>query len=169
MARFARIDSQIRANRLIHASTILCGRFGYFLFFFLLGEGEGAVRRRRNRLFFFMKIPGGGGFPGGGGPRGREGVCGELGIGLNIFFSGPKRPPRIFRESLNGGSQMGALKWGLNTIVRFCGLFGPISQRKFRRKMTTIVGNRGQFWTSALSPHLLNPHLDFPDNFRLGS
>ena len=29
--------------------------------------------------------------------------------------------------------------------------------------MTTIGGNRGQLWTSALSPHLLSPHLDFPD------
>ena len=32
-----------------------------------------------------------------------------------------------------------------------------------RRKMTKIVGNRGQLWTSTLSPHLLSPHLDFPD------
>ena len=29
--------------------------------------------------------------------------------------------------------------------------------------MTTVVGNRGQLWTSALSPHLLSPHLDFPE------
>ena len=29
--------------------------------------------------------------------------------------------------------------------------------------MTTIVGNRGQLWTSTLSPHLLSPHLDFPE------
>ena len=40
-------------------------------------------------------------------------------------------------------------------FVRFFGFgfsFGP-----------EIVGNRGQLWTSALSPHLLSPHLDFPD------
>ena len=28
--------------------------------------------------------------------------------------------------------------------------------------MTTIVGNRGQLWTSALSPHSLSRLLDFP-------
>ena len=33
--------------------------------------------------------------------------------------------------------------------------------------MTTIVGNRAQLWTSALSPHLLSPHLDFPDKLRV--
>ena len=27
--------------------------------------------------------------------------------------------------------------------------------------MTTIVGNRGQLWTSTLSPHLESPHLDY--------
>ena len=30
--------------------------------------------------------------------------------------------------------------------------------------MTTIVGNRGQLWTSTLSTHLLSPHLDFPNS-----
>ena len=29
--------------------------------------------------------------------------------------------------------------------------------------MTTIIGNRGQLWTSTLSPHLLGPHLDIPE------
>ena len=33
--------------------------------------------------------------------------------------------------------------------------------------MTTIVGNRGQLWTSTLSPHLESPHLDFPEIFNL--
>ena len=71
-----------------------------------------------------------------------------------------------------------SLKWGLSngglrrlsaicaqssTIVHFCGHFGPLSEGNFRRKTTTIVGNRGQLWTSSLSPHLLSPHLDFPD------
>ena len=53
---------------------------------------------------------------------------------------------------------MGALKWGLQTTL--CNLhtivynyallwpFGPLSKGNFRRKMTTIVGNRGQLWTS---------------------
>ena len=78
---------------------------------------------------------------------------------------------------------LGKSKWGLSngglrplsgicaqssTIVRFCGLFGPLSKGNFRRKMTTIVGNRGQLWTSTLSPHLESPHLDFPDKFCLG-
>ena len=50
---------------------------------------------------FFIENPrrGGGGSPAQEGPRGREGVCGKLGNlggggGLNIFFSGPKCPPR---------------------------------------------------------------------------
>ena len=30
--------------------------------------------------------------------------------------------------------------------------------------MTTILGNRGQLWTSTLRPHLLTPHLDFTEN-----
>ena len=50
---------------------------------------------------------------------------------------------------------MGALKWGLKvtlgnlrTIVHIClWPFGPVSKRNFRRKMTTIVGNRGQLLT----------------------
>ena len=60
---------------------------------------------------------------------------------------------------------MEALKWGLksSTIVHFCGPSGPLFQGNFRRKMTTIVGNRGQLWTSTLRPHLLSPHLDFPE------
>ena len=33
--------------------------------------------------------------------------------------------------------------------------------------MTTIVGNRGQLWTSTLSPHLPSPHLDFPEGGKL--
>ena len=68
---------------------------------------------------------------------------------------------------------MGALRWGLKvtlcnlrTIVYNWALLGPLGP--FLRgtfcchKMTTIVGNRGQLWTSTLSPHLLSPHLDFP-------
>ena len=45
---------------------------------------------------------------------------------------------------------MGALKWGLKAAL--CNLH-----------TTTIVGNRGQLWTSTLSPHLPSPHLDFPE------
>ena len=29
--------------------------------------------------------------------------------------------------------------------------------------MTTLVGNRGQLWTSTLSPHLLRPYFNFRD------
>ena len=42
------------------------------------------------------------------------------------------------------------------------GPFGPLFKGNLRHKMTTIVGNRGQLRTGALSPHLLSPHLDFP-------
>ena len=54
--------------------------------------------------------------------------------------------------------------------MHFCGLFGPLSKGNFRHTMTTIVGNRGQLWTSTSSPHLLSPHLDFPNRgyFRMG-
>ena len=57
----------------------------------------------------------------------------------------------------------------LRTIAyncQLCGPFGPFSKGNFRCKMTTIVGNRGQLWTSALRPHLLSPHLDFPHKLR---
>ena len=62
-------------------------------YFFLLGEGEGGVRRDREGggVGFLLKIPGGGGLPRGGEGAGREsaGNSGELGGGgLNIFFRG---------------------------------------------------------------------------------
>ena len=64
----------------------------------------------------------------------------------------------------NGGLRpLSAICAQSSIIVHFCGLFGPLSKGNFRRKMTTIVGNRGQLWTSALSPHLESPHLDFPE------
>ena len=63
----------------------------------------------------------------------------------------------------NGGLRpLSAICAQSSTIVHFCGPFGPLSKGSFRRQMTTIVGNRGQLWTSTLSPHLLSPHLDFP-------
>ena len=66
----------------------LGGHFGYLLFF-LLGAGEGGVRGAGRVggaiLFFNGKSQEGGGFQGGwgagGSARGREGVCGEFGIG----------------------------------------------------------------------------------------
>ena len=81
----------------------------------------------------------------------------------------PRWVPPYFTENPNGGSQMGALRPLLaictssSTIVHFCGPFGPLSEGNFRRKMVTIVGNRGQLWTSTLSPHLLSLHSDFPN------
>ena len=71
------------------------------------------------------------------------------------------------------GINSGKSKWGVSngglrplsaicaqssTIVHFGGPFGPLSKGNFRHKTTTIVGNRGQLWTSTFSPHL-----DFPD------
>ena len=68
-------------------------------YFFLLGEGQGefeALGGGGGGDRFLIENPRrGGGFPGGG-PRGREGVCGELGNfggGAKYCFSWPKRPP----------------------------------------------------------------------------
>ena len=47
-------------------------------------------------------------------------------------------------------------------LCTFMAFLGTLFKENFRHKMTTIVGNRGQWWTSTLSPHLLSPHLDFP-------
>ena len=62
---------------------------------------------------------------------------------------------------------MGAVKWGhkatlcnLCTIVYNCAHlwpFGPLFKGNFRCKMTPIVGNRGQLWTSTLSPLFAKP------------
>ena len=52
-------------------------------------------------------------------------------------------------------ADLGKSKWGRSngglrplsaTIVHFCGHFGPLSKRNFRRKMATLVGNHGQLW-----------------------
>ena len=61
--------------------------------FFLLGEGEGGVRgarKGRGSVFYCKSQEGRGVCPRGGGgeARGREGVCGEFGGELNIFFRG---------------------------------------------------------------------------------
>ena len=73
--------------------------FRIFYIFFLLWGGERGVQGAgRGGDYFLLKIPGGGGSPGRG--RGGEGLGGCLrgflgvGGGLNIFFSGPKFPPR---------------------------------------------------------------------------
>ena len=57
-------------------------------------------------------------------------------------------------------------------LCTFVAFLGPLSKGNFRHKMTIIVGNRGQLWTSTLSPHFLSPHflsphLDFPDQSQL--
>ena len=101
-------------------------------------------------------------------------------FGSFLFFSGRFRfsPGTSVKFQPLAERFLGKSKWGLSngglrplsaicpqssTVVHFCGLFGPLSKGNFRHKMTTIVGNRGQLWTSALSPHLLSPHLDFPE------
>ena len=86
--------------------------------------------------------------------------------------------------SKNVRVKSGKSKWGLSngglrphsamcaqssTIVHFCGPFRPLSKGNFRRKMTTIVGNHGQVWTSTLNPHLLSPHSDFADKSGVSS
>ena len=70
------------------------------------------------------------------------------------------------------GVLLGKSKWGLSngglrplsaistqssTIMHFCGLFWPAFCGELSSQMRTIVGNRGQLWTSTLSPHLLSP------------
>ena len=71
----------------------LGGHFEYFLFF-SAREGEGGVRDRARGGGggrFFIEKSQEAGLQEGEGPRGRKGVCGELGSwggGLNIFFRG---------------------------------------------------------------------------------
>ena len=83
----------------------LGGRFGYFLFFFVLGEGKGGVRGAGMGGSVFIENPRRGGSPAQEGPRGREGVRGKLGnlggVGAKYFFSGPKCPPSRFSLFLN--------------------------------------------------------------------
>ena len=78
----------------------LGGRVGYFLFFFLLGKGEGGVRgARRGGIHFLLKIPGGGGFSRRGRGAGRVSAANlgnlEGGGGQFFFFSAPKGPPSL--------------------------------------------------------------------------
>ena len=59
-----------------------------FLFFFLLGGGEGGVRGDREGGWFLLKIPEGGGSPGGGGDEGPGGWLqriGDLGGGEDKY------------------------------------------------------------------------------------
>ena len=95
-------------------------------YFFLVGDGgRGGVRGRREggEISFLLRIPErGGGLQEGEGPRGREGVCGELGNGregLIIFFSGPKCPPSCgtFSHLKGGHLQSGKEKGALRLIV----------------------------------------------------
>ena len=82
----------------------LGGRFGYLYYFFVLGGGEGGARGVGKGAGggLLLKIPGGGGgvLPGGRGrgARGWEGVCGDFGGGLNIFF-GAESPTKQNAES----------------------------------------------------------------------
>ena len=61
----------------------LGGRFGVFFCFSARGREEGESEAPGGGMGFVLKIaggvPGGGGFQEGEGPRGREGVCSELG------------------------------------------------------------------------------------------
>ena len=71
----------------------------FFIFSARGGRGEFEAPGRGGGDRFLIENAKRGGFPGGEGPRGREGVCGELGNflgggGLNIF-SGPKCLPSV--------------------------------------------------------------------------
>ena len=63
--------------------SILCGRFGYFLFFSAWGRGRGSPRRQEGGgIGFLLKIPGGGGVvQEGEGPTSWESGIGEFGGG----------------------------------------------------------------------------------------
>ena len=70
------------------------------------GRGRGSPRRREGGggFFFEWKLPRRGGVSRVGGGGGGEGLGGCLqgiwGGGLNLFFSGPKFPPRLFSGEL---------------------------------------------------------------------
>ena len=71
-----------------------------FYFFSVRGGGRASPSRggEGGSVFFIENPSKGGGVPGvGAGPRGREDVRGSFwgGGGLDIFFSGPKRPPSL--------------------------------------------------------------------------
>ena len=75
-------------------------KFRIFLYFFLLGEGEGGVRGARSGggSGFFTEDPRGRGFQEKEGLRGREGGIGDFfggGGAESFFFSGPESPPSI--------------------------------------------------------------------------
>ena len=99
MGEIARSKSRI-------ASDLLGGRFGYF-YFFCSGEGKGVRGPRKGvgGVGYLLKMPGGRSprREEEGGPKGREGVCGELGGGggAKYFFSGPKCPPSLKTRDSN--------------------------------------------------------------------
>ena len=59
--------------------SYLGGRFGYFLFFLLGGEGKGVPEAPGGGALIFYWKSQEGGLQEGEGPRDREGVCGKLG------------------------------------------------------------------------------------------
>ena len=85
-------------SRAISPNTLMAWRtFPIFFIFFLLGEGEGGSPRPPGGggRFSIENPRRGGGSPGGAeGPGGGLRRIGDLGGGVNIFFSGPKCPPR---------------------------------------------------------------------------
>ena len=52
-----------------------------------------------------------------------------------------------------------------STMMHFCGLLGPLPRGTFATNDDNRR-HRGQLWISTLSPHLLSPHVDFPDSWR---
>ena len=118
----------------------------FFIFFSARGGGRGVRAVGRGAGRFLLKIPGGGGgvLQEGEGPRGREGVCSELGNleggGLNIFLFGPKCPPRWrFHEKT---WNFNAFKW-----ERFC-----IKIRALRFRSNVEVSSKKSFSTILWAP-----------------
>ena len=85
-------------------------------------------------------------------------ICAPCGREFRVVLSGKSK----WRLS-NGGLRPHSAICARSSTVHFLWPFGPLSKGNFRRKMATIVGNPGQLWTSTLTAHLINPHLDFPD------
>ena len=91
-------------------------------------------------------------------------ICPDFPGRISPQLSLRKFGPKSKWEISDGGLRpLSAICAQSSTIEHFCGFLGPLFKENFRYKMRTIVGNRGQLWTSTLSPHLLSPHLDFPD------
>ena len=73
--------------------------------------------------------------------------------------------PKVAPQRLSGKSKWGLSNGGLRPLPTLWPFWAPFFGELFLHEMRTIVGNRGQLWTSTLSPHLLSPHSDSPETW----